>query len=186
MIGFYIFIFFVISQRIIELFIAKRNAIWIIKKGGYEVGREHYKFIVILHALFFISLLTEVTLNKPSFANWVIIPFIIFLFAQFGRVWALTSLGPFWNTRIMVLPGAKVIAKGPYRFMRHPNYFIVITEIALLPLIFQAYWTALIFTLCNALILSVRIKAEEQALQEATDYQDVFKKRGRFVPSYEK
>lgn len=185
MIGIYIFIGIVIVQRLVEMVIAKRNATWIKKQGGYEVGQSHYKFIVLLHMFFFLSLLIEISLSNRPFTMWAIIPLVIFLLAQFGRVWALFSLGPFWNTRIMVLPGAKVVAKGPYRYLRHPNYFIVITEIAMLPLIFQAYWTAIVFSVLNAIVLSVRIKVEEHALKETTNYNEVFERRSRFIPTYE-
>jgi methyltransferase len=185
MIFIYLLIFIVISQRLVEVIIAHQNASWIKSQGGYEVGREHYPYLVLLHTLFFASLLIEVTIHPPNFVSWIVIPFVIFLLAQVGRIWALTSLGRFWNTRIMVLPGAKVIAKGPYRFMRHPNYAIVITEILMFPLVFQAYWTAIVFTILNAFILSIRIKVEENALKEVTNYEDEFEKRGRFVPSYE-
>ncbi len=186
MIGVYVFISIVIFQRVVEIIIANRNAKWMINQGGYEVGREHYKYIVLLHTFFFLSLLLEVSVSRPSFTSWVIAPFVFFLLAQIGRVWALSSLGSFWNTRIMVLPGAKVIAKGPYRYMRHPNYVIVAMEILLLPLIFQAYWTAFIFSLLNALVLKVRIKVEEQALLAATNYEETFEAVRRFVPRYEK
>ncbi|OIJ11577.1 isoprenylcysteine carboxyl methyltransferase [Anaerobacillus arseniciselenatis] len=186
MFGIYLLIVIVICQRVIEVIIANKNAVWIKERGGYEVGREHYKYLVLLHTMFFLSLLVEVTVHPPKFVAWSIVPFFIFLIAQFGRVWALSSLGEFWNTRIMVLPGAKVIAKGPYQYIRHPNFVIVFTEIAVFPLIFQAYWTAVVFTIVNALVLSVRIRTEEKALKEATDYEEVFEKRGRFIPSYEK
>lgn len=182
LVGFYLFIFIVISQRFIEIIISKRNANWIKARGGYEVGAAHYKYIVLTHVCFFTSLLAEVTITRPAFIIWVILPFIIFILAQFGRVWAMSSLAEFWNTKIMVLPGAKVVAKGPYNYIRHPNYLIVVTEIAMLPLMFQAYWTALIFSIINGVILVVRIKVEEQALREVTDYDEVFEKHGRFVP----
>lgn len=185
MIFIYLLIFIVIVQRLVEVIIADQNASWIKSQGGYEVGREHYPYLVLLHSLFFVSLLIEVTIHPPTFVTWIAIPFVIFILAQVGRIWALTSLGRFWNTRIMVLPGAKVIAKGPYRFMRHPNYAIVITEILMFPLVFQAYLTAIVFTIFNAAILSIRIKVEENALKEVTNYDDEFAKRGRFVPSYE-
>ncbi|WP_100371647.1 isoprenylcysteine carboxyl methyltransferase family protein [Bacillus sp. FJAT-45037] len=181
----YIFISFVVIQRIVEVIIANQNASWIKKQGGYEVGRDHYKYIVSLHAFFFIALLLEISVFKASVPSWSLIPLILFLVAQIGRVWALSSLGRFWNTRIMVLPGAKVVAKGPYRFMRHPNYVIVALELIALPFIFQAYWTALIFSVLNVIILRVRIKEEERALKEATNYEDVFKDRARSVPSYD-
>ncbi|GAE27539.1 alkylpyrone O-methyltransferase [Halalkalibacter wakoensis JCM 9140] len=185
MLAIYVFILLVIVQRLVEVKIANRNANWIKSQGGYEVGKEHYKYIVALHALFFVSLLIEVSVIDRSFVLWSIVPLIVFFLAQLGRIWALSSLGRFWNTRIMVLPGAKVVAKGPYRYLRHPNYAIVVTELACLPLIFQAYWTAIVFTIANAFILSVRIKVEEQALEHATNYQEVFDKRKRFMPSPE-
>ncbi|TWI56039.1 isoprenylcysteine carboxyl methyltransferase family protein [Halalkalibacter nanhaiisediminis] len=185
MIGIYLFILLVIVQRLIEVVIAKRNARWIKSQGGYETGSEHYRLMIATHVFFFLSLIIEVTLKEYSFAGWSLIPLTVFLLAQIARVWALSSLGRFWNTRIMILPGAKVIAKGPYRFVRHPNYVVVITEIAMLPLIFQAYWTAIVFTIINALVLSIRIKEEEAALNKATDYRNVFAKRSRFMPKYE-
>ncbi|MCL7747618.1 isoprenylcysteine carboxyl methyltransferase family protein [Halalkalibacter alkaliphilus] len=183
MLAIYVFILVVVVQRVVEVVIANRNAKWIKSQGGYEVGKDHYKQIVALHTMFFVSLLIEVSVIDRSFVLWSVIPLLVFLLAQMGRVWALSSLGRFWNTRIMVLPGAKVIAKGPYRYLRHPNYVIVVTEIACLPLIFQAYWTAIAFTIINAFVLSVRIKMEEAALEEATNYQEVFEKHKRFIPS---
>ncbi|MFC0559015.1 isoprenylcysteine carboxyl methyltransferase family protein [Halalkalibacter alkalisediminis] len=186
MIAVYLFILLVIVQRFVELLIANRNAKWIKSQGGYEAGKEHYKYIVGLHVLFFVSLLIEVTVTKHTFMLWSIFPLGVFLLAQLGRVWALSSLGRFWNTRIMILPGAKVIAKGPYRYLRHPNYAIVIAEIACLPLIFQAYWTAIVFTILNAVTLSTRIQVEERALEEATNYHKTFEKRKRFIPTYDK
>lgn len=164
MIGFYLFVMIVITQRIIELKIAKRNEQWILKQGGYEVGKEHYKFIVTLHVFFFVSLLVEVTIAQPPFAAWVIIPFVFFMVAQFGRIWVITTLGHFWNTRIFILPNAKLVTTGPYRYMKHPNYFVVMIEIASLPLIFQAYWTAMIFSILNLSVLSYRIHIENKAL----------------------
>lgn len=186
MIAVYLFISLVVVQRVVEVLIANRNAKWIKGQGGYEAGREHYKYIVALHMLFFLSLLIEVSITKHTFIVWSIFPLAVFILAQIGRVWALASLGRFWNTRIMILPGAKVVAKGPYRFLRHPNYAIVVTEIACLPLIFQAYWTAILFTILNAFILSIRIQVEERALEEATNYQKTFEKRKRFIPTYDK
>lgn len=184
MIGVYLFIGFVIIQRIVEMKIANRNAKWIRSQGGYEAGIEHYKLIVLTHSLFFLSLLFEVTIKGVD--KWHLIPLVVFILAQLGRVWALASLGNYWNTRIMVLPGAKVVAKGPYRYVRHPNYIVVIIEIAVLPLIWQAYWTAVLFTIINALVLSIRIKEEETALQEATNYEEVFDKKKRFMPKYDR
>ncbi|MGO4886672.1 isoprenylcysteine carboxyl methyltransferase family protein [Anaerobacillus sp. MEB173] len=179
----YLFIALVIVQRLVEVLIANRNAKWILSQGGYEVGRNHYRIMVFMHAFFFLALLIEVTLNQTGFLWWSIFPLSIFLITQFGRIWTLTSLGKYWNTRIMILPHAEVVKKGPYQLIRHPNYVIVAIEIAVLPLIFQAYWTAVIFSLLNAWVLSVRIKAEENALIKSTNYEDFFAERPRFLPT---
>ncbi len=176
----YLFIAVVISQRLIEMRIARQHAQWIKSQGGYERGEEHYPYIVTMHILFFVALLTEVTFTWTEQSQWSMIPLMIFLLTQWGRVWVLSSLGRFWNTRIMILPGAKIVAKGPYRFVRHPNYLIVAIEIVVLPLIFHAYWTAAVFTLFNATLMVIRIKEEERALKEVTDYDDVFVRRTWF------
>ena len=175
----------VIIQRLAELWIARRNENWIIKQGGFEIGGNHYKYIVGMHTLFFISLIGEVVYFDRNLSTWWWIPFSFFVAAQFLRVWSISSLGYFWNTKIMILPGADVVAKGPYKFMRHPNYVIVATEILVLPLIFQAYATAVIFTILNIAILSVRIRIEEWALSESTNYEEHFKWRSRFIPKGE-
>ncbi|HET6872075.1 MAG TPA: isoprenylcysteine carboxylmethyltransferase family protein, partial [Sporolactobacillaceae bacterium] len=108
-----------------------------------------------------------------TLAFWECAPLIIFILCQVFRIWVLTSLGPFWNTKILVLPGAEVVVKGPYRYIKHPNYLVVALEILVLPLIFQAFLTAFVFTLLNAcLLLGVRIPAEERALKEYTNYKD--------------
>jgi methyltransferase len=172
----------IVVQRMIELWIAKKNERWMTEKGAYEVGRSHYKYIVILHVMFFVSLLIEVQTLQRDLANWWLIPFVFFLMAQLLRIWSIKSLGRYWNTRIIILPGANVVEKGPYRFMRHPNYVIVITEILTIPLIFQAYLTATLFTLLNALVLSIRISMEERALMEATNYRELFLEKSRFIP----
>lgn len=171
--GFWILFAFLIAQRLTELVIAKRNERWMKARGAFEVGAEHYKWIVAVHVLFFLSLLIEVEGFGARPAFWWPIPFAFFAMAQFLRFWALGSLGRYWNTKIIVLPEAKVVEKGPYRFLRHPNYTIVATEILAIPLIFQAYVTAIVFTILNALVLLiVRIPAEEKALREVTNYNE--------------
>lgn len=160
----------VLLQRLLELVIARRNAAYIRKRGGYEVGAEHYKYIVALHAVFFLSLLVEVwSAQRPLPPYWYV-PFAIFLLAQAGRYWCIRSLGRFWNTRIMILPGAPRVSRGPYRYLRHPNYWIVGIELLTLPLTFAAYLTALVFTIGNLwLLLRVRIPAEEQGLRQLAE-----------------
>ena len=158
---------FLIIQRLIELSISSRNVRALIKDGGVEYGREHYKYIVAMHSLFIISIITEYFLRdyygKMNDISYLFLVFFIFL--QGMRVWVITSLGKFWNTRIVRIPGSKLVQKGPYKFLKHPNYAVVSLEIFCLPMIFGLYYTAVIFTILNGLILYVRIKEENNALK---------------------
>ncbi|WP_172371924.1 isoprenylcysteine carboxyl methyltransferase family protein [Sporosarcina jiandibaonis] len=172
---FYIIIAIVIIQRLIELMIAKRNEKWMRSQGAFEAGAGHYPIMVAMHMAFFISLVIEVlVIDRPLSLLWI--PLLsLFLIAQLARVWCLTSLGKFWNTKIIILPGVDVVKKGPYKFIRHPNYVIVATELLVLPLIFSAYFTAIVFSLLNIWMLSVRIPIEENALKEVTNYKEEFR-----------
>ncbi|MDI2586081.1 isoprenylcysteine carboxyl methyltransferase [Psychrobacillus sp. NEAU-3TGS] len=174
---FWIIICLVIAQRIIEVLIAKRNEKKMLARGAYEVGASHYPYMIALHVSFFVCLIAEVVFLNQRISPLFPLFMLIFLFVQALRIWCLTSLGTFWNTKIMILPGANVVKSGPYLFIRHPNYVVVCIEIALLPLMFQAYFTAICFTLLNLAMLSVRIPLEEKALMEATDYSEEFKKK---------
>ncbi|TCP58316.1 methyltransferase [Tumebacillus sp. BK434] len=177
---------FVIMQRLFELLIAKRNGRHMVKLGGFEVGGAHYKYIVLLHAAFFAALFLEVFVRGHESMTPYGAPFALFCVAQGLRVWVLLSLGKFWNTRIYVLPGSAPVTGGPYRFMRHPNYVVVALELFTLPLAFGAWLTALLFTALNALVLRVRIRAEEQALIEVTAYAEAMGGRERFLPTLKK
>jgi methyltransferase len=152
---FYLFLIIIIVQRVSELFIARRNEAHMKSMGGEEHGRDHYPLIVAVHLLFLLSFTLEVI-------------------TQIIRYWAVFSLGAFWNTKIIIVPDLEVVAKGPYRFMRHPNYLVVTVEILFLPIFFQAYATAILFTVLNAAILTIRIRAEEKALMQHTDYKGEF------------
>lgn len=171
---FTIIIGIVIMQRLIELFFAKRNEQWMRSQGAFEVGAAHYPIMVAMHVAFFVTFILEVNLlNRPLSSLWI--PLLAFLFlTQAARIWCLTSLGKFWNTKIIILPGADVVRKGPYKLIRHPNYLIVTTELLVLPLIFSAYFTAIIYSILNLWMLSVRIPTEEKALKKATNYQKKF------------
>ena len=166
---FYFILVFVIIQRFVELRIAKRNEKIMLERGAYEVGATHYPWMIFLHVSFFVSLLIEVFFFKslliPHF-SWL----MVFVLLQFLRIWCLVSLGVFWNTKILILPGANVVIKGPYAYIRHPNYAVVCLEILVLPFMFGAYVTAIIFSILNVIMLSVRIPLEEKALKEATNY----------------
>lgn len=177
---------FVACQRLIELQIAKRNAAHIRSLGGYEVGAAHYPFLVAMHAVFFIFLFVEVHARGQDAAAPLPLPFALFLLAQVLRVWCLATLGKFWNTRIFVLPGSRPVVRGPYRYLRHPNYTVVTLELLTLPLAFGAPLTALVFSLLNLAILRVRIRIEEAALSEVTEYDREMAQQLRFFPSWKK
>ena len=164
----------VIIQRLVELFIAKRNEKWMKSQGALEAGASHYPYMVAMHVCFFIALIVEVIgFNRELSPVWPLF-LTLFLLAQVLRVWCLSSLGKYWNTKIIVLPNAEVVRKGPYKWIRHPNYVIVATELIVLPLQFSAYITAILFTLLNIWMMSVRIPAEEQALKKVTNYKEEF------------
>jgi methyltransferase len=150
---------FVTLQRLVELPIAHANKKRLLAAGGYEVGADHYPLLVAVHAAWLASLwwlAPERPIHLPFFA--------LFLLIELGRIWVLRTLGQRWTTRIVVVPGETLVANGPYRFVNHPNYLVVIGEIALLPLVFGLWQVAAIFSLLNAAALTVRIRAENAAL----------------------
>lgn len=176
MVLFYSFILLIILQRISELVIAKRNEQWMKKRGAKEFGQRHYRLIVFIHTLFFVVFYLEVKLGERELSPAWHVLLILFALTQWIRIWAITALGKFWNTKIIVLPGAALINKGPYRFMKHPNYLVVSLEFLIIPMLFHAYLTAGLFTLLNLMILTIRIPAEEKALKSISDYDGVFQK----------
>jgi methyltransferase len=182
MIPFFIFISVLIIQRLLELVIARRNEKWMKDQGAIEFGIEHYQFIVLMHSMFFVVLLFEkITFSREFIALWPLFA-SVFVCAQLIRVWAISSLGRYWNTKIIVLPNVDVVRRGPYRFIKHPNYLVVSIEFLVVPLMFGAYLTACLFTILNILMLSIRIPAEERALQELTEYEGSFESCNRFLP----
>jgi len=168
-------------ERVAELALSNRNARRAFAKGGREVGQAHYRVMTTLHTLFFFSCVAEVLVLRPTppFAL-VVGAYAVALLSQALRYWAIATLGERWNTRIIFVPDLPPVTGGPYRFMRHPNYLAVIVELAVVPLAGGAWVTALVFSLANAALLTVRIRAEEAALGEA--YQAAFADRRRFVP----
>ncbi len=157
---------FVATQRLLELTLARRNERKARAKGAVEQGRGHYPFIVALHSLWLVSTFVEGSLRGPEFPVFWPLPLALFLLVQPLRYWAIFSLGESWNTKILVVPGAKLVRRGPYRYLNHPNYVAVVVEILTFPLIFGAWVTALAFTALNAILLSVRIREENRALAE--------------------
>lgn len=153
---------FVTLQRVSELFIARANTRRLLAEGAYEIGARHYPLIVAVHTAWLINLWL---LAPGQPISWPLIA--LFALLQVARIWVLRTLGPRWTTRIIILPGAPLVKSGPYRFMSHPNYAIVVAEIALLPLAFGLETLALVFTALNAAVLTIRIRAEGRALQSA-------------------
>lgn len=149
----------VTAQRLAELIVSRRHTRALLARGAYEVGAGHYPLIVAVHAGW-LAALWWLAPGRPVL--WPLIG--LFALLQGARLWVLATLGERWTTRIIVLPGAPLVARGPFRFVRHPNYLVVIAEIALLPLAFGLWQVALIFSLLNAAVLTVRIRAEEKAL----------------------
>ncbi|MBD1370847.1 hypothetical protein IC620_00535 [Hazenella sp. IB182357] len=173
----------VIMQRLWELVRAKRNENWIRKQGGIEIGQGHYPLMMALHVCFFISILIEARYVATEVPSWWMIPLLLFMATQGLRMWSIRSLGQYWNTRIWVLPGKPPQVQGPYRFMRHPNYVVVMLEMILFPVIFGAVYTALIFSILNAVILVfIRIPMEEEALARFCGYEEVMIAKRRFFP----
>jgi methyltransferase len=154
---------FVAVQRLAELAYARRNEARLRALGAIEFSRDHYWAIVTLHGIWLAGLLL-IAPGEPPNLLWL----LIFVALQALRFWVLATLGERWTTRIIVLPGAPLMRDGPYRFMRHPNYAIVVAEIFVLPMVFGLYAYALVFSLLNAGILAVRIQAEDRALQRAS------------------
>ncbi|WP_342725429.1 isoprenylcysteine carboxylmethyltransferase family protein [Bradyrhizobium sp. B097] len=149
-------------QRLGELGLARRNTERLLARGAIEVGARHYPLIVLVHAGWLTALWIW---GRNQDVNLAILA--AFLLLQGLRLWILAALGPRWTTRIIVLPGAPLVASGPYRFFPHPNYAVVVGEIALLPLALHLPVLALIFTLLNLAVLAIRIRAESRALSVA-------------------
>ena len=159
---FYLVIGLVVLARIAELAAAHRNTRRLLSEGAVELGRAHYPLIIALHAAWFVAMLVIIPAREPPVWPWL----ILFLLLQPLRFWILTSLGRYWTTRIITMPGTPLVRRGPYRFMRHPNYVVVELEIVTLPLAFGAWPLALIFGIANAAILAWRIRIEDDALAD--------------------
>ena len=173
----------VVLERLVELLITERNARRLRRRGGFEVSRGHYLPMVVLHTGLLVAAPLEVFwLNRP-FVPWLgAIMLLLLVATMLLRYWAIVSLGDRWTTRIFVVPGEPPIDKGPYRWLRHPNYLAVITEVAVLPLIHTAWWTAILCSVGNALVLRTRIRAEEEALETHSGYLESLGDRPRFLP----
>jgi methyltransferase len=152
-------------ERLAELVVSKRNAAWSLARGGVETGAGHYPVMVVLHTGLLVGALAEVWLRRPAFVPALGFTMLALVLAsQALRWWCIATLGRQWNTRVIVVPGLPRVDRGPYRVMSHPNYVAVVVEGFALPLVHSAWITAVGFTVCNAVLLTVRIRVESRAL----------------------
>ena len=167
------------AERIAELRLSRRNARLAFARGGVEAGADHFRAMVVVHALFLPACALEGWLRPfPGALGWAALG--LALSAQGLRWWAIASLGDRWNVRVIVVPGAEPVRRGPYRWLRHPNYLAVIVEMFAVPLVHGAWICALVFSALNALLLRTRIRDEERALGEG--WQRAFERVPRFIP----
>lgn len=155
----------VAAERVAELVVARRTLRWSLARGAVERGRGHYPAMVALHTGLLLGCLAEVRFGHREFhplLGWTMLAAVVL--AQALRWWCISALGPRWNTRVLVVPGLPLVAKGPYRWFSHPNYVAVVAEGVALPLVGGAWITALVFTVLNAWLLTVRIRCENGAL----------------------
>lgn len=151
---------YVLVQRLVELLWAQRNTRRLLDQGATEHGASHYPYFVLLHASWLVAIALSALPEAPVSWPWL----AIYGLLQAGRIWTMASLGRFWTTRIITPAGSPLVARGPYRYVRHPNYVIVAGEIAVLPLAFDLWLVAILFSIANALLLRERIAQENEAL----------------------
>jgi methyltransferase len=148
-------------QRLTELLISSRNTRRLMARGAHEVAAAHYPLLVGFHIMWLVALALWCVNHAPQIS-----PLALGLYAllQFARFWTMLALGPYWTTRIITLPDVPLVRRGPYRFLRHPNYIIVVIEVALLPLVFGAWALAIVFSVLHVGVLAIRVRAENAAL----------------------
>jgi methyltransferase len=160
-------------ERIAELVVSTRNAAWSLKQGGVETGRGHYNVMVVLHTGLLVGALVEAWVRRPDVPSalaWSMLALVVL--SQALRWWCIATLGRRWNTRVIVVPGLAPVRSGPYRWLAHPNYVAVVVEGLALPLVHAAWITAAVFTVANAVLLSVRIRCENAALASLPAFQE--------------
>lgn len=169
MIAYTLFVLAVGVERLAEMVVSKRHLAWALARGGHEYGRGHFPPMVALHTALLLGCVLEVWLLDRPFLPWLGWPMVaVVVGTQALRWWCIRTLGSQWNTRVVVVPGMPLVDRGPYRWLRHPNYVAVVLEGIALPLVHGAWITAVAFTLLNAWLLRVRIGVENVALQESS------------------
>jgi methyltransferase len=171
-------------QRLFEVGLSRRHERALRARGAVESAAGQLPVMVVLHGAWLLAMLGEVWMRRPPFRPWLAAAaLLVFAAGQALRWGAIAALGPRWTIRVLTLPSAAPVTTGVYRYLRHPNYLGVVLEIASLPLVHGAVWTALIFSIANALMLRARIRSEESALDHDNAYQQHFATRARFVPT---
>jgi methyltransferase len=166
LVAFTILVALVGLERLAELVVSTRNAAWSFARGGVESGRGHYPVMVLLHSGLLVAMLVEAWVRRPDVAPLLAWSMLGLVVASQGlRWWCIATLGRRWNTRVIVVPGLAPVASGPYRLLPHPNYVAVVVEGIALPMVHDAWLTALVFTVANAALLVVRIRVEDAALR---------------------
>ncbi|CAN5672991.1 isoprenylcysteine carboxylmethyltransferase family protein [soil metagenome] len=169
MIWFAALIVLVGAERLLELVVSRRNTAWSLAQGGREHGAGHYPVMVLLHVGLLVGALVEVGVADRPFLpllGWSMLALVAV--AQALRWWCIGTLGRHWSTRVLVVPGMRLVAAGPYRLLRHPNYLAVVVEGVALPLVHSAWLTAIVFTAANLALLAHRIRVEEASLRAAS------------------
>lgn len=168
--AFVVVVALVAVERLAELVLSQRNAAWSFARGGVETGRGHYRVMVALHSGFLVAMLVEAVVRRPEVPPalaWSMLGLV--LASQALRWWCIVTLGPRWNTRVIVVPGLPPVRSGPYRLLAHPNYLAVVAEGLALPLVHGCWITAAAFTVLNAVLLTVRLRVENAALASLPD-----------------
>ena len=168
--AFVVVVALVAVERLAELVLSGRNAAWSFARGGVESGRGHYRVMVALHSGFLVAMLVEAVVRRPEVPPalaWSMLGLV--LASQALRWWCIVTLGPRWNTRVIVVPGLPPVRSGPYRLLAHPNYLAVVVEGLALPLVHGCWITAAAFTVLNAALLTVRLRVENAALASLPD-----------------
>jgi len=173
------FLLLLAAERLFEVALSRRNAARAFARGGRESGRAHFPPMVALHAAFLLSCAIESAV-RPFLGTLGWIALGAALCAQVLRYWAVVSLGDRWNVRVIVVPGDEPVQRGPYRFVRHPNYTAVVLEMLAVPLVHGCWMTAVVFSVLHAVLLRIRIRDEEAALGAA--WEKAFTGRSRFLP----
>jgi methyltransferase len=156
----------VAAERLVELALSSSHARRLIRRGGVEVGQAHYPWMVAVHATLLVACPLEVFLAQRPFLPWLAAPMLVLLVLTMGlRYWVVVTLGERWSTRVICLPGQPLVATGPFRYLRHPNYVAVVLELLALPLVHTAWVTAIACAAANGLVLRTRVRVENAALE---------------------